>query len=465
MLNLINLSTAPDLIAKDAPAAGKEKAFHALFANQQQLTEVPPRAAYPFTPQQVLAQGELESTHLPQLNESPDLAAESLALGAAPQESDVLRGQTDPHAIGQPNLKELADALERIALSQAMAVTQNTAPQDASGRAPGIDQTGMVRQPELMSGPRAEPTVAPNSALPASQQNPVQPLIAPASGPLINTTGPSEAATLPAAPKATILGAQPQAQAALASLIKDGMSVQPDSNARLTTEAARAQSLQPQVVAQNAAGQQPMPVFAGLHTQQTEMTPSAAAQWLQELQLANAQGTTANSGSGMNAQPSVQDQINLQGMSTTSAQPGAASSASISAPLASNGWQQQLGQQVLNMHLSQDQTVKLRLHPAELGPLMISMKMEEQAATMQFSSNNAQVRAAVEQAIPQLRELLAEQGIALGEADVHDGKKEQEAREFAELSSQSADTLIEDSPAEPEAIDIPLKNGQIDLYA
>lgn len=464
MLNLTNLTTAPDFFAKDAPAAGHESAhlkaqgnaFHALFTNQQQL------AASSFTPQQVLVQEELESPNSPQLTKPEDFDGDPLSIAAATQDADLFRGHSDAH--GQPNLRELADALEQIALSQAMAVTQNTAPQDASGRAPGIEQASMAHRPDVNPGSEATAKIVPSNGLPSTQHNPAQPLIAPAAGTGFNLSGLSETASKGTTPTA-MLGAQPQAQAALASMIKNGMSVQPDSNARLTTEAARAQSLQPQVVAQNAAGQQPVPVFAGLHTQQTDMTPSAAAQWLQEMQVANPQGATPNSGSGMNVQPSVQDQMSLQGMSTTSGQPAAASTASISAPLASNGWQQQLGQQVLNMHLTHDQTVKLRLHPAELGPLMISMKMEEQAASMQFSSNNAQVRAAVEQAIPQLRELLAEQGIALGEADVHDGKKEQEAREFTELSSQSADTVTEDSPAEPEAIDIPLKNGQIDLYA
>lgn len=93
--------------------------------------------------------------------------------------------------------------------------------------------------------------------------------------------------------------------------------------------------------------------------------------------------------------------------------------ASLPAPVTSPAWPQQLGQQLVR--LSQqggEQRVELKLHPAELGPLSVSLKMGDHGAQAQFISAHAQVRQVLEQAIPQLREALAEQGISLGETSV-----------------------------------------------
>ncbi|UWN48878.1 Flagellar hook-length control protein [Alcanivorax sp. ALC70] len=67
-----------------------------------------------------------------------------------------------------------------------------------------------------------------------------------------------------------------------------------------------------------------------------------------------------------------------------------------------------------------DQHMELHLNPRDLGPLSVSLKLDDHGAQAHFFSSHAPVRGAVEQAIPQLRDALAEQGIALGEAMVGD---------------------------------------------
>lgn len=118
-------------------------------------------------------------------------------------------------------------------------------------------------------------------------------------------------------------------------------------------------------------------------------------------------------------------EVNIAPQQTVSAAP--TPTTTLSAPLATPAWQAQLSQQVseqaqqiVHMRLQNDQTIRLRLHPAELGPLMISMKVEDQSAQIQFVSGHSQVRLAVEQALPQLRDILAEQGLDLGESSVRD---------------------------------------------
>ncbi|GGW21642.1 hypothetical protein GCM10007157_09130 [Vreelandella hamiltonii] len=62
----------------------------------------------------------------------------------------------------------------------------------------------------------------------------------------------------------------------------------------------------------------------------------------------------------------------------------------------------------------------MKLNPSDLGPLSISLRMTEQGTQAQFLSAHAHVRQTLEQAIPQLREMLAEQGITLSDTFVGD---------------------------------------------
>lgn len=105
--------------------------------------------------------------------------------------------------------------------------------------------------------------------------------------------------------------------------------------------------------------------------------------------------------------------------------------ASLAAPLQSPAWPSQLGQQLVQFaRQGGEQQIEMRLNPADLGPLSVTLKMTEQGAQAQFLSAHAQVRQVLEQAIPQLREALAEQGISLGEASVGE-QRQQNAQAFA----------------------------------
>ncbi|GAA3540262.1 flagellar hook-length control protein FliK [Zobellella aerophila] len=145
--------------------------------------------------------------------------------------------------------------------------------------------------------------------------------------------------------------------------------------------------------------------------------------------------------------------------------------ATLSAPVATPAWQRQLGQQLVGLALRPDQSMELHLNPAELGPLQVSLKLVEQGAQAHFISAHAPVRQALEQAIPQLREALAEQGITLGEASIGEqgGKPDQSFAREPEGRPSSLSSPDESSPhgAAPNEVQIrPLTlNGQVDLYA
>ena len=85
-----------------------------------------------------------------------------------------------------------------------------------------------------------------------------------------------------------------------------------------------------------------------------------------------------------------------------------------------SAWGNQLGERVVMMAGNQLKTAEIRLTPAELGPLRVRVSVDDGAANVTFHAQHAVTREAIEQALPRLRELLAENGLSLGQADVSD---------------------------------------------
>ncbi|WP_455813153.1 flagellar hook-length control protein FliK [Pseudomonas graminis] len=90
----------------------------------------------------------------------------------------------------------------------------------------------------------------------------------------------------------------------------------------------------------------------------------------------------------------------------------------LNSQLGSPEWQQALGQQILMFSRNGQQTAELHLHPQDLGSIQISLKLDNDQAQLSLVSNQSQVRAALEAALPHLRASLAESGINLGQSNV-----------------------------------------------
>ncbi|MCX2780119.1 flagellar hook-length control protein FliK [Microbulbifer thermotolerans] len=140
----------------------------------------------------------------------------------------------------------------------------------------------------------------------------------------------------------------------------------------------------------------------------------------------------------------------------------------LQSPLASDAWGRELEQQLVGIAQRGDKTVELQLNPRELGPLSVNLTLDDQGAKVQFLAAQAAVRTAVEQAIPQLRDALAQQGIALGEATV--GEQQQNQQQSAERGYQDGNFGSGESAPEiasaPADIKLPTgRNGGVDLYA
>ncbi|SCY07778.1 hook-length control protein FliK [Nitrosospira sp. Nl5] len=82
------------------------------------------------------------------------------------------------------------------------------------------------------------------------------------------------------------------------------------------------------------------------------------------------------------------------------------------------GWDNALGQKILWMVSNQQQVAELNLDPPDLGPLQVILSITDDQASATFVSQHADVRQALEAALPRLKEMMAESGISLGNTTV-----------------------------------------------
>jgi flagellar hook-length control protein FliK len=133
------------------------------------------------------------------------------------------------------------------------------------------------------------------------------------------------------------------------------------------------------------------------------------------------------------------------------------------------GWNQALGERVVWLLSHDVQRAELTLNPPELGALRVRVTVTGQAASVAFASEHAPVREAVESALPQLRQVLAERGLSLDHVDVSPqqsgqrwthGGSDSPAERQRQLAERDAVSVNEAGPAP-----VSLQRGLVDQYA
>ena len=102
------------------------------------------------------------------------------------------------------------------------------------------------------------------------------------------------------------------------------------------------------------------------------------------------------------------------------------------------GWDQALGQHVVYMASNGTQTASLTLNPPDLGPLQVVLHISNDQANASFTAAQPEVRAALEAAMPKLREMMSDAGISLGNAMVGTGLPNQQQSTPGEQSRQQS---------------------------
>lgn len=90
----------------------------------------------------------------------------------------------------------------------------------------------------------------------------------------------------------------------------------------------------------------------------------------------------------------------------------------IPAPIGTREWGNDIGNRLVWMANRQEGRAELVLNPPQMGRIEVSLTVSGSEASAQFSCASPAVKEALENAMPRLRELLADAGITLGQAQV-----------------------------------------------
>jgi flagellar hook-length control protein FliK len=160
----------------------------------------------------------------------------------------------------------------------------------------------------------------------------------------------------------------------------------------------------------------------------------------------------------------------LQSMVSTTPIVTQATQLLIDTPVNHPRWSDDFSQKITWMATQQEQHAELHLNPAQLGPVDVVIKVSGDQATAQFTSAHATVREAIEQSIPKLREMLADNGIMLGNATVSDQAPREQRGEFGDpRQATPSGRAPESAPSnmnDIRAVAPPSRhNGMVDTFA
>ena len=106
------------------------------------------------------------------------------------------------------------------------------------------------------------------------------------------------------------------------------------------------------------------------------------------------------------------------------------------------------------------QSASLRLSPEHLGPMEIQITIKDDKASVWFGATHAETRAALEQSLPRLREMLGSQGLSLSDAGVFREPPRDQARAYV---ATRADGVVPET--DEREIAIRKRSGLLDAYA
>ncbi len=133
----------------------------------------------------------------------------------------------------------------------------------------------------------------------------------------------------------------------------------------------------------------------------------------------------------------------------------------VHSPVGSAAWADEIGTRVVMMTEAGNHTASLKLSPEHLGPLEISITVRDDKASVWFGAAHADTRAAIETALPRLREMFESQGLSLADAGVfREPPREQQAVKSNALSGEQGD-----SATEAATVNARVRLGLVDAYA
>ena len=137
----------------------------------------------------------------------------------------------------------------------------------------------------------------------------------------------------------------------------------------------------------------------------------------------------------------------------------------VSASVGTPAFNDELGGKITWMANQGVQSASLQLSPEHLGPVAVHISVQNGSASVAFNANHADARAALEQALPRLREMFATQGLTLSDASVsHQSPRGQSQKQAVAAIGAIGGVSSEESTSPLPAV-ASTRLGLVDTYA
>jgi len=153
----------------------------------------------------------------------------------------------------------------------------------------------------------------------------------------------------------------------------------------------------------------------------------------------------------------------------------------VEVPVGHAGWDDAFSQRVAWVANNTQQIAQLHLNPPNLGPVEIRITLNSDQANATFTSPHAAVREAIEAAVPRLRDMLADNGLSLGNVNVSSQSFQQQQQQqqqtnggggggqrydpFQELQRAAASDRLLGSTVQGGIASVQVNKGLVDIFA
>ncbi|HHT0591744.1 TPA: flagellar hook-length control protein FliK [Legionella anisa] len=128
-------------------------------------------------------------------------------------------------------------------------------------------------------------------------------------------------------------------------------------------------------------------------------------------------------------------------------------------------WAKQFSDHIIWLGQHEVKSALIKINPEDLGPLEISIKVINDSASINITTHSHQIRAIIDQSLPKLQAMMAEQGLNLSEVHIDSGDSTRQSSQQDSRSQEEAVLAFEDEKGIT-----PLKNrkapkGLVDYFA
>ena len=171
-----------------------------------------------------------------------------------------------------------------------------------------------------------------------------------------------------------------------------------------------------------------------------------------------------NTAANASAASSFQSHLGISSQLQTSASTETANT-QVNTPVGASGFADEVGDKITWMAHQGVQSASLKMTPENMGPVEVKISMQDGSATVAINAAHADTRAALEQALPRLREMFSTQGLNLTDASVSQQFAQKQQPQKQSVSAVGSAGGVSDEPDSAVVSLAAARLGLLDTYA